>query len=190
MTAQKLIEALYRTYGAKPVKTAVRRKVIRMHANIQKHPKTSKNKQNKQNKQDVDVDVDVDVNIDKKLSNESKESADKPHKVASKRTAFVAPPTENCSEDFLKFQQWVADNAPRVSQMKEPMTEEQLRRLKGKYSTEQICDILLRMHNYSDLQKKNISAYLTALNWLGRNPEFNTPKPTQQNEKKRIYKDL
>lgn len=156
--------------------------------NARKHPKTSKNKQNKQNKQDVDVDVDV--NIDKKLSNESKESADKPHKAASKRTAFVAPPTENCSEDFLKFQQWVADNAPRVSQMKEPMTEEQLRRLKGKYSTEQICDILLRMHNYSDLQKKNISAYLTALNWLGRNPEFNTPKPTQQNEKKRIYKDL
>lgn len=139
---------------------------------------------------DNDNDNDNDKDIDKKLSNESKESADKPHKAASKRTAFVAPPTENCSEDFLKFQQWVADNAPRVSQMKEPMTEEQLRRLKGKYSTEQICDILLRMHNYSDLQKKNISAYLTALNWLGRNPEFNTPKPTQQNEKKRIYKDL
>ncbi|WP_418975965.1 DUF6291 domain-containing protein [Alistipes putredinis] len=139
---------------------------------------------------DNDNDKDNDKDIDKKLSNESKESADKPHKAASKRTAFVAPPTENCSEDFLKFQQWVADNAPRVSQMKEPMTEEQLRRLKGKYSTEQICDILLRMHNYSDLQKKNISAYLTALNWLGRNPEFNTPKPTQQNEKKRIYKDL
>ncbi len=152
--------------------------------NARKHPKTSKNKQNKQ-----DVDVDVDVNIDKKLSNESKESADKPHKAASKRTAFVAPPTENCSEDFLKFQQWVADNAPRVSQMKEPMTEEQLRKLKGKYSTAQISDVLLRMHNYRRIND-NISAYLTALNWLGRSPEFNNLKPTQQNEKKRIYKDL
>lgn len=152
-------------------------------------PINSPNRDPYSNKNRIDKNR-IEENIDKKLSNESKESADKPHKVASKRTAFVAPPTENCSEDFLKFQQWVADNAPRVSQMKEPMTEEQLRRLKGKYSTEQICDILLRMHNYSDLQKKKISAYLTALNWLGRNPEFNTPKPTQQNEKKRIYKDL
>lgn len=55
--------------------------------NARKQPKTSKT-----NKTSVDVDVDVDVDEKiKKLSNESKESADKPRKVAAKRTAFVAP---------------------------------------------------------------------------------------------------
>ena len=47
-------------------------------------------KTNKTNKTSVDVDVDVDDNT-KTLSNESKESADKPRKVAAKRGAFVAP---------------------------------------------------------------------------------------------------
>ncbi len=160
--------------------------------NAKKQPKNNPNSTEKQPAETSNENENGNENGNEyinKLSNESKESADKPHKVASKRTAFVAPPTENCSEDFLKFQQWVADNAPRVSQMKEPMTEEQLRRLKGKYSTEQICDILLRMHNYRRIND-NISAYLTALNWLGRSPEFNNPKPTQQNERKPIYDDL
>lgn len=49
---------------------------------------------------DNDNDNDNDKDIDKKLSNESKESADKPHKVASKRTAFVAPPLEEVTNYF------------------------------------------------------------------------------------------
>ena len=63
--------------------------------NARKQPKTSKT-----NKTSVDVDVDVDENI-KKLSNESKESADKPRRVASKRAAFVAPSLEMVKDYFL-----------------------------------------------------------------------------------------
>ena len=63
--------------------------------NARKQAKTSKT-----NKTSVDVDVDVDENI-KKLSNESKESADKPRTVASKRPAFVAPSLEMVKDYFL-----------------------------------------------------------------------------------------
>mgnify|MGYP000419551321 CR=1 FL=1 len=62
--------------------------------NARKQAKTSKT-----NKTSVDVDVDVDENI-KKLSNESKESADKPRTVASKRPAFVAPSLETLQSYF------------------------------------------------------------------------------------------
>lgn len=63
-----------------------------MHANKQKQAKTSKT-----NKTSVDVDVDENI---KKLSNESKESADKPRTVASKRAAFVAPSLETLQSYF------------------------------------------------------------------------------------------
>lgn len=61
--------------------------------NARKQAKTSKT-----NKTSVDVDVDENI---KKLSNESKESADKPRTVASKRPAFVAPSLETLQSYFL-----------------------------------------------------------------------------------------
>lgn len=130
--------------------------------NARKHPKTSKNKQNKQNKQDVDVDVDV--NIDKKLSNESKESADKPHKVASKRTAFVAPSLE----ELRVF----------VSEQK----------LTNVNPDEFIDHYTANGWRAGRNPMKDWKA--AARNWNRRSPEFNNPKPTQQNERKPIYDDL
>ena len=65
--------------------------------NARKQPKTSKT-----NKTSVDVDVDVDVDEKiNKLSNESKESADEPRKVAAKRAAFVAPSLQEVKDYFL-----------------------------------------------------------------------------------------
>lgn len=70
--------------------------------NARKQPKTSKT-----NKTSVDVDVDVDEKINK-LSNESKESADEPRKVAAKRAAFVAPSPQEV-KDYISEKGYTVD---------------------------------------------------------------------------------
>lgn len=69
---------------------------------------------------------------------------------------------------FGKFQKWIEDNAPAVAKMREPFTEEQFEELMTKYSHQEVTKILKAMENYLPLSKKNKSAYLTAMNWLGR----------------------
>lgn len=84
------------------------------------------------------------------------------------------------SERFLRFQEWVATNAPSVAALRDPFTEEQFDKLHSQYTSEQIADILLQMHNRPDLGKKYRSAYLTALNWLKRD---NNGKHASSNQK-------
>lgn len=63
--------------------------------------------------------------------------------------------------------------------MKEPFTIDQFLKLKEDYSTEQIKEMVLKMHNYKPLLKKNNSAYLTFKNWISRDysndPTHKTP---------------
>lgn len=66
--------------------------------NARKQAKTSKT-----NKTSVDVNVNVDVDNIKKLSNESKESAGKPRRGTTKRTAFVVPALEIVKDYFSKI---------------------------------------------------------------------------------------
>lgn len=88
--------------------------------------------------------------------------------------------SESNNSDFLKFQQWIKDNAPRVGQMKEPFTAEQFASLKTDFDTNFICALLQDMHNYDSLTKKNRSAYLTFRNWARRrnNQDNGKSKPT------------
>ena len=83
--------------------------------------------------------------------------------------------TETCTSIIInkdsmysKFNVWLAQHAPRVQQMKQPITEAQLNMLVSEYPKQDVMDILLAMENYADLHKKNISAYLTARAWLKR----------------------
>src|SRR5699024_10475824 len=69
------------------------------------------------------------------------------------------------SREFLEFQQWISENAPRVAKMKEPFSEAQFSALKEAYALDFIRDLLRAMHNYEPLLKRNRSAYLTFLNW-------------------------
>lgn len=72
------------------------------------------------------------------------------------------------SPDFVKFREWINDNASRVAKMKEPFTESQFSALKKDFDTNFICDLLRAMHNHEPLLKNNHSAYLTFLNWAKR----------------------
>lgn len=68
--------------------------------NARKQPKTSKT-----NKTSVDVDVEEKIN---KLSNESKESADKPRRGTTKRTAFVVPSLQEV-KDYISEKGYTVD---------------------------------------------------------------------------------
>lgn len=136
--------------------------------NAKKQPKNNPNSTEKQPAETSNENENENENGNEyinKLSNESKESAAKPHKAASKRTAFVAPPIEEVTNYFSTIEGTKNDaecfydhftaNGWKVSG-KSPMKDWQA----------------------------------AARIWMRRKPEFNNHKPTQQNEKKRIYKDL
>ncbi|MDR2448698.1 MAG: hypothetical protein LBD52_01915, partial [Prevotellaceae bacterium] len=86
-----------------------------------------------------------------------------------------APP----SDKFLNFKKWISENAPRVEQLKQPFTEREYTEIFAKWKREDVLNVLVEMHNYKPLMKKNISAYLTANNWLKRreNDEKTNEKP-------------
>lgn len=104
-------------------------------------------------------------NTEKKLPCGSKESADEPHKAASNRRAFVAPPIEEvinyfptikgtkndaeCFYDHYTSNGWVVSG-------KSPMRDWKA----------------------------------AARNWIRRKPEFNPSKTSMKNERKQIYDDL
>lgn len=70
---------------------------------------------------------------------------------------------------LVKFENWLSLNAPLVLKMEIQITDENLTKMKKGFSLVEIQDILIKMHNYKPLLKKNIDAYLTATNWLNKN---------------------
>lgn len=81
---------------------------------------------------------------------------------------------------YSKFNVWLSQHAPRVQQMRQPMSEAQLCTLVSEYSKQEVMDVILAMENYADLHKKNISAYLTARNWLKRRTQVPQRSMPQQ----------
>jgi hypothetical protein len=66
---------------------------------------------------------------------------------------------------FSKFNDWVKENAPRVSQLKEPITIGQYLKLKADFPSKKITDVLLSMQNRKNLLTAYQSANLTLRNW-------------------------
>lgn len=69
---------------------------------------------------------------------------------------------------FKAFQDWIMVNAPNVAKMNEPFTEDQYTQIREKYSLQFVTGLIVEMHNWKYLKKKNVSAYLTFLNWAKR----------------------
>lgn len=78
-------------------------------------------------------------------------------------------------EQFQKFQNWMKKNAPNVLKMKEPFSTDQYFEIKEKYKPDELKDLLVSMHNYKPLLTKNVSAYLTLINWAKRRDERREP---------------
>jgi hypothetical protein len=76
-----------------------------------------------------------------------------------------APPREHTPEEleWMEVEAWIKDNAPRVQQLKEPLTMEDYFKLKKRFDVDLIPKILQDMHNWGKLTKDKVSAYLTFL---------------------------
>jgi hypothetical protein len=103
-----------------------------------------------------------------------KEIKNPPILSSTKVESNIIPPRgeREVNPDYLKFLEWLKVNAPRVLQMKEPITEEQFISLKTDFDTQFLCDLLREMHNYEPLLKKNRSANLTLRNWAKRRKQW------------------
>jgi len=84
--------------------------------------------------------------------------------------------------EYSKFNDWCKENAPNVLKLKEPISEEQYFKLK-EHDRTLLKDTLIAMHNFKDLKKKYVSAYLTLNNWIKRNNK-------QENGKSRISTNI
>lgn len=79
---------------------------------------------------------------------------------------IIGEPQAAKSDDFIRFEKWILENAPDVSKMKQPFTETEYFKIKEKHPAEKIVQVLKDMHNKVNLTKNYKSAYLTASKWL------------------------
>jgi hypothetical protein len=76
--------------------------------------------------------------------------------------------TPDTNPDYIRFNSWIADNAPYCANPKnmKQITQAEFLRLKQKYKSEQISHIIEQIENRKDLRKRYSNLYRTALNWL------------------------
>lgn len=71
----------------------------------------------------------------------------------------------SCSPELQKFNKWLVENAPYCAKNLKPLTENELKKLKDKYTGSQISSIIEQIENRKDLRKKYTNLYRTILNW-------------------------
>ena len=86
--------------------------------------------------------------------------------VDKKETSVSSPASSN--PEFIKFQDWMKRKAPYCSNSKNfqsQITESEFLRLKNKYTSKQIADVIEQLENRKDLRKRYTNLYRTVLNW-------------------------
>ena len=81
---------------------------------------------------------------------------------------IISDEIKKLKEEFERFNKWLDSETTFIRKIKTQMTEEQFIKLKKKYNSAQIKDIVLRLENYKDAPKRYTSVYLTVSNWLKR----------------------
>ncbi|HBG40224.1 MAG TPA: hypothetical protein DDW85_02270 [Porphyromonadaceae bacterium] len=92
----------------------------------------------------------------------------KEDKKKRKESTTTVVDEKSASPDFLKFNLWLAKNAPYCANPKnfeKQISEENFFRLKEKYNGEQIAFIIGQIENRKDLRKRYTDLYRTVLNW-------------------------
>jgi hypothetical protein len=103
------------------------------------------------------------------------------NRIVKERREEYMPPgepgshTDEQKSKFSAFSAWIETNAPRVNKMKEPFTIDQFKTFREKFDPAIVRELLLQMHNWEPLLKKNRSAYLTLSNWYSRRDEVKRP---------------
>ena len=72
------------------------------------------------------------------------------------------------TEEEKEYQEKMREKFPRIMKMEQPLTLEQARKLKEKYSSDMLKQIMYEMENWKPLLKKSVSAYRTIINWCNR----------------------
>lgn len=103
---------------------------------------------------------------------ESKTEGNEEYRIGEEPKAPVTSADEVVFNDFTA---WVNKNAPTVNSMKEPFTLAQYSRIRSRYKKELVQELILAMHNHTDLLKKYRSANLTLQNWANRRLGDNRP---------------
>ncbi len=75
---------------------------------------------------------------------------------------------EKQKEDIHAMRLYVTQNLPNVSKMKTQLTNENCIELINKFGSNLIREKLLAMENTANLTKKNLSVYLTLINWCNK----------------------
>ena len=101
---------------------------------------------------------------DKQQTNNKQITTNKNDKNEKKNNRDIQQ-AENLNESYVKFNYWMAENAPIVSSLKTQMTEKQFLEIKSKYSSSQIINIINNLENYIPTPKKYRNVYLTFKKW-------------------------
>jgi hypothetical protein len=76
---------------------------------------------------------------------------------------------------FEKWQKWISENAPRINQLKQPLTIDEILRLREEHPPDRIQAVMIDMQNYQPLLKKYVNTNLTLKKWLKNENERRKP---------------
>ncbi len=102
------------------------------------------------------------------ITTNKNEKNDKNEKNNKEEDIFISDEIKKLKETFIDFNNWLDTETTFIRKIKKQMTEEQFIKLKKKYNSQQIMQIILNLENYKDAPKKYTSVYLTVNNWLKR----------------------
>lgn len=72
------------------------------------------------------------------------------------------------TEEEKEYQEKMREKFPRIMKMEQPLTLKEAKKLKEKYNSDMLKQIMQEMENWKPLLKKSVSAYMTIINWCNR----------------------
>jgi len=139
------IEIKKKRSGKKPIRENTDSEKNRIGKNRQKEINSSNTNESIPTKENKEIDRKV-------LSNESTKSTRK----------------KELTEEEKEYQEKMREKFPRIMKMEQPLTLEEAKKLKGKYDSDMLKQIMHEMENWKPLLKKSVSAYMTIINWCNR----------------------